>query len=92
MKIFTNNHKLHFCTVPIHHPNILAPVLVQQLGYLTVQKRISKFEFYKKEDTFHDQKSYDDILLKGKTHLVKTISHNKILVLINEFKKMSKFH
>lgn len=76
--IVTTQKKLHFAASPLMYPFYIAPVLVHHYGTLTKQRRLNKFNFYKKEDSYHDQKSYDDLLHRGETYSVKTITESKI--------------
>lgn len=79
--LVTSSKKLHFPSIPITNSRIIAPVLIHHYGNLTKEQRENKFNFYKVEDKFKDQSSYDDLLEPidlDKLYSVKEISHKKI--------------
>ena len=61
-QINTQLKKLHIDASPLKQKIFYSNILVKHLGNLTKEKRIKRYELYKFEDSFHDQKNYDHLL------------------------------
>ncbi|MBE0674326.1 MAG: glycosyltransferase family 2 protein [Bacteroidales bacterium] len=64
-RINTQLKKIHIDASPVKQSLFNSNVLVKHLGNLTKENRAKRYELYKIEDTFHDQKSYDHLLVEN---------------------------
>ena len=74
VQINTQQHKLHFAPIP-HRLNIHESIILfKHYGNIKDTHRKKKYEFYKREDTHTDLKSYEDLLEEGILREVKKIN------------------
>ncbi len=61
-QIITTQKKLHFAASPLKGKGLNAPIMVKHLGHITKERRLKKYNFYKKEDIHNDYPDYEYLL------------------------------
>jgi hypothetical protein len=61
-RIYTDKERVHFNLMPYQRNIVHCNILFKHYGMITKRLREEKYNFYRKEDIAHDQKSYEHIL------------------------------
>jgi len=79
MQINTKQKKLHFAATPLIGNKFESAVLFKHYGKLTSEMRQNKYQFYRKEDTYMDQKDYSYLLENGLSRDIRNIEGNDLI-------------
>ncbi len=65
VQIYTKKVKTHFSVIPYQKKIFRSNILYKHFGMISKEKRLEKYQFYKREDIAGDQQSYDHILIEN---------------------------